>query len=70
MQDESGRMRPIEKSEFTKMLESKDQKNVVQIGDVFMIRDCRFEVVDIWPTGIAAKGLSREEYQQKCKSRS
>ena len=66
MQDETGRMQNIDPTTFQKMLdECLGDAPVVKIGDIFKIRDCRFEVTDITPDGISAKGLSRGDFLAK-----
>jgi hypothetical protein len=41
---------------------------VVQTGDVFRIRGCMFEVTDIAPDGILARGITLAEYEEKRKA--
>lgn len=70
MQLENGNLCPIEENkipdELKRMLDT-NPNNVplVKVGDVFKIRDCRFEVTEIREDGISAKGISRGEFLDK-----
>ena len=70
MQDEStGKMHTILQETFRDVIKGKPPHQVVQTGDTFMVRDCCFQIISIHESGIVAKGLSREEYREACKSR-
>jgi hypothetical protein len=60
MQDETGRMHPINREYFNEILQGTG--NALQIGDTFHIRKCYFRVASIGDYGISAKGISRKEF--------
>lgn len=58
MQMDDGSLRRIDAKTFDELMGTKkEHARVVQVGDTFMIRGCRFEVSDIKPDGIFAKGI-------------
>lgn len=44
--------------------------NILAVGEVFKVRGCYFEVDNITPHGMFAKGISKREYHNKRKLKS
>jgi len=68
MQEENGMLKMIQglSDEEKRGLELNEMEvPLVKIGDVFKIRDCRFEVSEIKPDGIFAKGITRKDFFEK-----
>lgn len=63
MQNVDGSLTKIEQQVFDQMIKNNgDSAKVVTIGDKFKIRGCYFVVTSCGPRGIAANGITREEY--------
>ena len=64
MQVQDGSLTELKQSQFEKLVaDFQDKAPVVRIGDRFKVRHCYFEVTEINPDGIVAKGISKDEYK-------
>jgi hypothetical protein len=61
MQEPDGKLRVLNQDELKGVFEETNRK-VVWEGQVFKIRQCYFQITEITPEGIKAKGISRKEY--------
>ncbi len=68
MQEQDGSMRILDETEH-KHLGFFAEKRTVSVGQVFKLRRCYFEVAEIKPDGIVAKGISRKEYYDRKRGR-
>jgi len=61
MQELDGTMRILTEDEHDS-LGFFNERKTVQIGQVFKVRRCYFEIVEVSNEGIKAKGISRKRY--------
>jgi uncharacterized protein YecA (UPF0149 family) len=65
-QDLTGRMNPISEQNFLADVAAFGKKaRVVEVGDKFEIRGCRFQVTSITPDGIEARGVPHTQPQPR-----
>ena len=61
MQEQDGSMTMLDAKKVDE-LSASDRKKIVSVRQVFKIRQSYFQITDITPEGITAKGISRRDY--------
>lgn len=62
MQERDGSMRLLNEDEAVLLFDPAQQMKVLREGMYFKIKHTYFQIIEISPSGIQAKGVSRREY--------